>query len=662
MKQATSLASISLALVTLAVTACGGSGRTAAETLSISSGAFTSDVRSFRGTFEAMADSHGVRTTISETFEYEAPSTLHLKGGAPGQDSEMLVVPEETYIRVPGEDWLAVGSSPGDSSADTFRKYLDNRGVIGYTNLIRRLERPHQASDVKIEGVSYHRLEGEVQYADLAEDVTQVLPEPALLAEADRLLEPVQIRLWLEKESLLPRRLQGSMSFSLEGSTISLDFTQEFLDYNKPLSVPTPPTKAEPLRSVLGLRCSYASRFLREKYQLPEGKGCVVLRVDDNSAAQSAGFRIGDKIIGLDGIPITSGRQFTFLFEDSPGAPSHEFRIRRGNEEMKLAVTLGPRADLPQEDPYFYYLRAKADTDPKDPSKVIEDYTRAIGLEPDFDLAYLYRGVDKLRLDSAAAEADFAKALDLDPGLTEAHRQLAEVLLQKGDVAGAFEHINRSLELNHCGERVESWDLDCGEDLTVRRTFYFDRLDPGDDVAAEADINAAAGVEFMEPAIAYDRFRLAFVRGDDVAARQRAKEWIRTAPNVIWPNQGIDKQNVSDALNDADTTVFRYLLPTWFYSSNLYDAPSQPYPGGKAFISGTSFVFVAEVPGLAGGEKLAWTLKRGDYRLASGQDTNQFVDRFQVFVGGMRPLPPGHYQFDLLVNGQPSYSASVDVP
>jgi len=219
------LAAIGLALGTLAVTACGGSGRTAAETLAVSSDAFTNDVRSFRGNFEATVESHGGRTTISRTFEFEAPSTLHLKGGALGEDSEMLVVPEETYIRVPGEDWLEVGSSPEDSSFESFRKYLDNRGVVGYSNLVRRLERPYHGSDGKIEDISYHRLEGEVQYADLAEDVTQVLPEPALLAEADKLLEPVQIRLWLEKESLVPRRLQGSLKFSLEDSTIALVFT-----------------------------------------------------------------------------------------------------------------------------------------------------------------------------------------------------------------------------------------------------------------------------------------------------------------------------------------------------------------------------------------------------------------------------------------------------
>ena len=277
-------------------------------------------------------------------------------------------------------------------------------------------------------------------------------------------------------------------------------------------------------------------------------------------------------------------------------------------------------------------------------------------------MAYLYRGVTRLRVDSAAAEADFAKALHLDPGLTEAHQQLAESLMQKGDVTGAFEHINISLELNRCGGRAESWDLDCGEDLTVRTNFYFDRLDAGDDMAAEADIDAAASVQFMEPEIKYDRFRLAFVRGDDVAARQHAREWLQTPPTAVWPNQSIDKQNVQAALDNSDTTVFSYLLMIWFYSSNMYDAPSQPSPGAKAFINGNSFVFLVSDPKLTDGEKLAWTLKRGDYRLASGQDTNRFVERFQISVGALRPLPAGHYQFDLFVNGQPSYSAVVDVP
>src|SRR5438105_14575624 len=71
--------------------------------------------------------------------------------------------------------------------------------------------------------------------------------------------------------------------------------------------------------SILGLRCSTASRFLRDRYQLDERPGCVILRVDGRSGAEHAGLRVGDKIVAIGNVPITSGRQFSWALDRSVG-------------------------------------------------------------------------------------------------------------------------------------------------------------------------------------------------------------------------------------------------------------------------------------------------------------------------------------------------------
>ena len=411
----------------------------------------------------------------------------------------------------------------------------------------------------------------------------------------------------------------------------------------------------------LGMRCSYASQFLRERHDLPRGKGCVVTRVGSPGAAERAGLRLGDKIVEMDGVPITSGRQFTRRFEELPGSGHLRFVVQRGDEELTLEVDLADGSGLPDDDPYFYYLRAIGDTGGTNVSQIIADYTRAIELEPAFELPYLYRGITNIGRDDAAARADLLRALELDPELTEAHRALARIRFRQGDFSGAFERIGRSIELNGCGVYVEPWDLDCGEDLMVRAGLYYNRLERGDDLLVERDVDMVADVVFLEPTVAATRFELAYMRGDDAAARELAQELLVT-PLYSFNDQAVLRHGVRYML-EADTFVLDYQVGDWFYYTALItniwapDAPMQ-----EAGVSGTTLYFRFLVPGLTGGETISWEVRRGPYRLGGSEDTNTTGDRFVIHVGGSRQLPAGHYELDVYVEGEPALTIPLDVP
>ena len=215
---------------------------------------------------------------------------------------------------------------------------------------------------------------------------------------------------------------------------------------------------------ILGLRCGYASNYLRQKYDLPDRQGCVVLRVNPGTGAYEAGLREGDMIVALEGVLITSGPQFTIFWESLDRATQKFSIIHIGDTEpVTVEVKLGPPGKLPEydpEDPHFFYLRARGATNT---SQAIADYTTAIELAPDFDLAYVYRGelysdglVDDLAL------ADFAAALDLDSELTKAYRERAwHFILRLGDYDAAIADDERAVELDGCEGAFEEYNRDC---------------------------------------------------------------------------------------------------------------------------------------------------------------------------------------------------------
>ncbi len=235
-----------------------------------------------------------------------------------------------------------------------------------------------------------------------------------------------------------------------------------------------------PQGNVLGMRCSYASGYLREKYDLPDRHGCVVLRVNEGTGAYDAGLREGDLVVALEGVPVTSGPQFTIYWESLDKRTQGFTVVRPGEvDEVTLKVTLGGHGRLPAydpEDPYFFYLRARG---ADDSSQAIRDFTRAIELAPDFDLAYAYRGALYTEANVPdLAIADLDKALELDPELAEGYRERAWYNIFTGQYDAASADAGKAIELDACNGSFETYNYDCHSNHLYMSLAYGERGDP----------------------------------------------------------------------------------------------------------------------------------------------------------------------------------------
>ncbi|MCH8025171.1 MAG: hypothetical protein IH866_00120 [Chloroflexi bacterium] len=287
----------------------------------------------------------------------------------------------------------------------------------------------------------------------------------------------------------------------------------------------------------LGLRCSVSAGYFQERFQVGKERGCVVLRV--SRSAERAGIKQGDLMIEMNGIPITSGQQFSRLFEE---AKKHKFTFKmlRPKEAVPRLFTVYPAQGgssprTPKSDPLYYYLRARSDAALGETEGPIEDYTKAIEIEPAFDLAYLYRGLlNAERDDLAAAEADITRALQLSPQLGEAHYHLARLRAAQGSLSEAIASMKDAIELHACDAGFTQYNIDCANDYYFLSQFYWLRDWTAAGEAAERSI-------LFYPGYSEAHYLAAFAyhnSGDIESAREHARIYI------AWPSSETDPEQV----------------------------------------------------------------------------------------------------------------------
>ncbi|MBI4616403.1 MAG: tetratricopeptide repeat protein [Planctomycetes bacterium] len=92
--------------------------------------------------------------------------------------------------------------------------------------------------------------------------------------------------------------------------------------------------------------------------------------------------------------------------------------------------------------------RGNARIEQDDLAGAFEDYTRAIEIDPRYAIAWANRGNVRLdRRDLAGAIEDYTRALEFDPGYGLAWANRGNARLESGDAAGAIEDSTRAIEL-----------------------------------------------------------------------------------------------------------------------------------------------------------------------------------------------------------------------
>jgi len=339
-----------------------------------------------------------------------------------------------------------------------------------------------------------------------------------LLAIRARLPESVRVEEWKGQQlaTFVPGAVVGAVG-------VALLFTSSLLGI--------------PSGKALGIRCSVTSEYLRTRFDQPDQRGCIVLRV--SGPAERAGIRQGDLMIEMNGVPIVSGSQFSILF-DSSRSDTFGFTMLRSGEarplefRFQMGPTKGPKED--KSDPVFYYLRARFHSERKHIDRDIADYSRAIELAPEFDIAYMYRGELFQEVgDLAAARADYERAIELSPDLGAAHQWLATVDQDEGEIEQALHGFERAIAVDECEGGFTRYNIECAEDYLLLAGLY-----QGTDIEKVREA-AQRSIEFY-PRFAAPYYQLAvdhYFRDEDAEAQRYAQEYL------AFPRRDVDPDRVA---------------------------------------------------------------------------------------------------------------------
>ena len=215
--------------------------------LATSAERFTQQVETYQGTFDmtmAMGDFH--MATKGE-FAFRAPDTMYMTMGIMGQTMEMLMVAPDMYMRTPGEGWYVMTAESMGMNREVFEEWAESQGPTDYWSTVQQLDGLTRLPDEVQDGVTYLRYEGTLDMAEALEDIPEGLYEPGVREQVEDVLQPVKMELWLDKETYLPQREEMEMTFTVEGTSFSIDMSVEYFGYNEPVDIPEPPVDAEPL-------------------------------------------------------------------------------------------------------------------------------------------------------------------------------------------------------------------------------------------------------------------------------------------------------------------------------------------------------------------------------------------------------------------------------
>ena len=158
-------------------------------------------------------------------------------------------------------------------------------------------------------------------------------------AEAAAIIERIDFAVLPCLPITLPKSLSATWSFktlpfSFSPSSIctwsgnsTIDVTNQLITYNKVK------------RPSIGISCKDITESMAKQYNLVVG--VYVASVDDFSAAEKAGLKVGDVITEIDGKKITNFNELNEIKNTHSIGDNITLKINRNGEDKEISLTLG---------------------------------------------------------------------------------------------------------------------------------------------------------------------------------------------------------------------------------------------------------------------------------------------------------------------------------
>jgi outer membrane lipoprotein-sorting protein len=242
----------------LALAACGGGGESvsqpasspkafvsAAEAMEASAVSYETQVQSFEGTMSIGFGAAGEEFSTSGDMKYEAPDKVYLSMDIPTVgEMEVLLDAPDMYFGVDGK-WYKGDTSALGIDLDDFQKYAEDRGPVDYADALNGLKDVVKLSDEEIDGKTYWHYHAALDLDALSDELPADVIDPSLIADATDALSATSMDIYVDPETLLPRRYNMTMTMDFGAEPFTMNMTMDFVKYNGDVDMPDVPTDVE---------------------------------------------------------------------------------------------------------------------------------------------------------------------------------------------------------------------------------------------------------------------------------------------------------------------------------------------------------------------------------------------------------------------------------
>jgi outer membrane lipoprotein-sorting protein len=243
----------------LALAACGGAGGdsvsqptsspkafvSAVEAMEASASRYQTQVQSFEGAMSIGFEAGGEEFSTTGEMKFAAPDTVYLSMEIPTLgEMEMLLVAPDMYFAIDGT-WYKGDTAALGIDLEEFRKYAEDRGPVDYANALKGLKDLVKLSDEEIDGETYWHYYGALDLDALSEELPADVIDPSLVAEAADALAGTSMDIYIDPETLLPRRYDMTMTMDFGDEPFTMNMTMDFEKFNEDVDMPDVPMDAE---------------------------------------------------------------------------------------------------------------------------------------------------------------------------------------------------------------------------------------------------------------------------------------------------------------------------------------------------------------------------------------------------------------------------------
>jgi len=228
---------------------------------------FEEDVHSVNARLSFNIVASGMSVGANGFFLFQSPDQMYMNlkltgdmaafmgGGEDIGPIEILLRDGTMYMNTPFTGWVSTSLDDLGIGADSYKKLVEGHSPLDYQSLVKSIGGNIQdMGQETLDGRDTQHYRVNIDIASLMDAVTDALGSSGGTSAFGGASASGTMfgDIWVEKDSQLPYRMKADGNFSVSGQSATMTMTIDFLEYNQPVHIPDAPENAKSFTDAFG--------------------------------------------------------------------------------------------------------------------------------------------------------------------------------------------------------------------------------------------------------------------------------------------------------------------------------------------------------------------------------------------------------------------------